>query len=76
MANVAGSLDPTLPFPFPALEVQLADGSWKVVQVEVGVPAGKTIVVARVGREEHGRLHELVMLLSAKVAGPQKVVKE
>lgn len=42
MANVAASLDPTLPFPFPTLEAQLPDGSWQTVQTPVGVPAGKT----------------------------------
>ncbi len=42
MANIAASLDPNLPFPFPVLEAELADGSWKQVQVEVGAPAGKT----------------------------------
>jgi tetratricopeptide (TPR) repeat protein len=42
MANIAGSLDPSLPFPFPILEAELPDGSWKRVPVEVGVPAGKT----------------------------------
>jgi hypothetical protein len=42
MANVAASLDPTLPFPFPSLEAQLADGSWKRVDTDVGAPAGKT----------------------------------
>jgi len=42
MANVAGSLDPNLPFPFPILEAELPNGSWKRVPVEVGVPAGKT----------------------------------
>jgi Flp pilus assembly protein TadD len=42
MANIAGSLDPSLPFPFPFLEAELPDGSWKRVAVEVGVPAGKT----------------------------------
>ncbi len=42
MANVAASLDPNLPFPFPALEAELPDGSWKKVDVDVGVPAGKT----------------------------------
>jgi hypothetical protein len=42
MANIAGSLDPTLPFPFPTLEMELADGTWKQVPVNVGVPAGKT----------------------------------
>ena len=38
MANVAASLDPNLPFPFPTLQAELADGSWKSVPVAVGVP--------------------------------------
>ena len=42
MANVAASLDASLPFPFPTLEAELPDGSWKAVQTEVGAPAGKT----------------------------------
>jgi hypothetical protein len=42
MANVAASLDTSLPFPFPTLEAQLPDGSWKPVSAEVGAPAGKT----------------------------------
>jgi Flp pilus assembly protein TadD len=42
MANIAGSIDPTLPFPFPVLDAQLADGTWRKVDVEVGTPAGKT----------------------------------
>ena len=42
MANVAASLDPNLPFPFPTLEAELPDGSWKKVDVDVGTPAGKT----------------------------------
>jgi Flp pilus assembly protein TadD len=42
MANIAGSLDPALPFPFPGLEAETADGSWTNVPVVVGVPAGKT----------------------------------
>jgi hypothetical protein len=42
MANVAASLDPKLPFPFPTLEAELPDGSWKKVEVDAGVPAGKT----------------------------------
>jgi hypothetical protein len=35
-------LDPTLPFPFPVLEAELADGTWRKVDVDVGTPAGKT----------------------------------
>jgi hypothetical protein len=42
MANIAASLDPALPFPFPVLEAEAADGSWTKVPVVVGVPAGKT----------------------------------
>ncbi|ACB76235.1 FG-GAP repeat domain-containing protein [Opitutus terrae] len=42
MANISGSIDPTLPFPFPGLEVELADGAWQKVDVVVGTPAGKT----------------------------------
>jgi Flp pilus assembly protein TadD len=42
MANISGSRDPTLPFPFPVLEAELADGAWQKVDVVVGTPAGKT----------------------------------
>jgi Tfp pilus assembly protein PilF len=42
MANVAASLDPKLPFPFPTIEAELPDGSWKRIDVDVGAPAGKT----------------------------------
>ncbi len=42
MANIGASLDPNLPFPFPTLEAEGADGSWTKVPVVVGVPAGKT----------------------------------
>ena len=42
MANIGASLDPSLPFPFPVLEAEAADGSWTNVPVMVGVPAGKT----------------------------------
>jgi Flp pilus assembly protein TadD len=42
MANIGASLDPNLPFPFPTLEVEGADGFWSKVPVVVGVPAGKT----------------------------------
>ena len=42
MANIAASLDPSLPFPFPKLEAELPDGTWQPVAVEVGAPAGKT----------------------------------
>jgi len=42
MANVGASLDPDLPFPFPTLEAQVPDGSWKKLAVDVGAPCGKT----------------------------------
>lgn len=42
MANIAGSQDPTLPFPFPMLEAETAPGNWSKVDVTVGAPAGKT----------------------------------
>ena len=42
MANVGGSHNPELPFPFPQLEVETAAGEWRPVDVTVGVPAGKT----------------------------------
>jgi cytochrome c-type biogenesis protein CcmH/NrfG len=42
MANIAGSIDPAVGPPFPTLEVQLRDGSWRKVEAEVGAPCGKT----------------------------------
>jgi tetratricopeptide (TPR) repeat protein len=42
MANLGASHDPTLPFPFPTLEVETGTGRWQPVQVDVGAPAGKT----------------------------------
>jgi Flp pilus assembly protein TadD len=42
MANIAASHDPSLPFPFPSLEAEVAPGLWKAVDVTVGAPAGKT----------------------------------
>jgi hypothetical protein len=56
MANIAASQDPTLPFPFPALEAEVAPGKWKRVDVTVGAPAGKTktIVVDLQGKLELG----------------------
>ncbi len=57
MANVAGSHDPELPFPFPTLEAEIdgpVDGAarWVPVDVVVGTPAGKTktIVVDLAGK--------------------------
>jgi cytochrome c-type biogenesis protein CcmH/NrfG len=42
MVNVAASQDPSLPFPFPSLDVEVAPGTWCAVDVTVGAPAGKT----------------------------------
>jgi hypothetical protein len=41
-ANIAASLEPALPFPFPSLEVETAEGTWRPVSVAAGAPAGKT----------------------------------
>jgi hypothetical protein len=56
MANVAASHDPSLPFPFPTLEAEVAPGTWKAVDVTVGAPAGKTktILVDLDGKLEPG----------------------
>ena len=56
MANIAASLDPSLPFPFPSLEAEVAPGIWKAVDVTVGAPAGKTktILVDLEGKLEPG----------------------
>jgi Flp pilus assembly protein TadD len=40
-ANVAASLEPHIPFPFPTLEVEVG-GAWKAVPIVAGAPAGKT----------------------------------
>jgi Flp pilus assembly protein TadD len=52
MANVSASHDPSLPFPFPILELEQPDGSWTKMDVTVGAPAGKTktIVVDLAGK--------------------------
>ncbi len=52
MANIAASHDPDLPFPFPKLEVETANGEWKPVDVVVGAPCGKTksIIVDLAGK--------------------------
>ncbi len=56
MANIAGAIDPTLPFPFPLLEAELGDGTWRKVEADVGTPAGKTktIIVDLEGRLPEG----------------------
>ena len=42
MANIGASLDASLPFPFPVLEAESADGSWRKLDIDVGAPCGKT----------------------------------
>ncbi len=42
MANMAASLDTSLPYPFPRLEAELAAGQWMPLEVTAGAPAGKT----------------------------------
>ena len=43
MANIAGSHDPELPFPFPQLEAETAPNQWQPLrEVSVGAPAGRT----------------------------------
>jgi len=56
MANVAASHDDQLPFPFPALDAEVAPGIWKRIPVTVGAPAGKTktILVDLEGKLETG----------------------
>jgi hypothetical protein len=60
MANIAASHDPSLPFPFPTLEAEVAPGIWKRLDVTVGAPAGKTktIVVDLEGKLRAG-MHRL-----------------
>jgi hypothetical protein len=52
MANIAASHHVGLPFPFPTLEAQLANGHWQHLDVTVGAPVGKTktIVADLVGK--------------------------
>jgi Tfp pilus assembly protein PilF len=56
MANIAASHDPSLPFPFPSLEAEVAPGIWRKLDVTVGAPAGKTktILVDLEGKLETG----------------------
>ena len=56
MANIASSLDSSLPFPFPTLEAEVTPGIWTAVDVTVGAPAGKTktIVVDLDGKLSSG----------------------
>jgi hypothetical protein len=43
MANIAGSHDPSLPFPFPRLEAETGPDRWVALdRLSVGAPAGRT----------------------------------
>ena len=78
MANIAASHDPSLPFPFPQLEVEVAPDSWQAVPVVVGAPAGKTktILVDLEGRLPDGarrlRLHGALEIHWDRIALLQK----
>ncbi len=52
MANIAASHRDDLPFPFPTLAVETADGAWQPVDVRFGTPAGRTksIIVELTGK--------------------------
>jgi len=54
MANINGSQDPTLPFPFPTLDAEV-EGKWQRVDVAIGAPAGKTKTIVA---DLSGRLPE------------------
>ncbi|MFN0066391.1 MAG: FG-GAP-like repeat-containing protein [Limisphaerales bacterium] len=56
MANMAAARDPDVPFPFPKLEAELADGSWRPLDFVVGAPIGKTktMLVDLTGRLPEG----------------------
>ena len=84
MANVAGSHDADLPFPFPRLEAEIEDGKWQKLDVVVGAPAGKTktILVDLDGKLPPGvrrlrlstafEIHwDRIALFSRDAAGPQ-----
>ncbi|MDB6031031.1 MAG: Tetratricopeptide 2 repeat protein [Verrucomicrobiales bacterium] len=51
-ANISAAENPELPFPFPTLEVEVAAGEWRKLDVTVGAPAGKikSIVVDLTGK--------------------------
>lgn len=42
MANIAASLYPGLPFPFPILEAETTAGVWQKLDLQPGAPIGKT----------------------------------
>jgi tetratricopeptide (TPR) repeat protein len=41
-ANMAAAIHPNLPYPFPVLEAETAEGTWQRLDLEPGAPAGKT----------------------------------
>jgi len=68
MANIAGSIDPSVGPPFPTLEVQFTDGSWRKVEAEMGAPCGKTktILVDLEGKLPGGA-HNLRLTISFEI---------
>ncbi|MBM3848184.1 MAG: VCBS repeat-containing protein, partial [Verrucomicrobia bacterium] len=42
MANMAASIRPDLPFPFPILEYETGSGAWRPLNIQPGAPIGKT----------------------------------
>jgi hypothetical protein len=68
MANIAASIDPSIGPPFPTLEVQLPDGTWRKVETEVGAPCGKTktILVDLEGKLPNGG-HSLRLTTSFEI---------
>ncbi len=42
MANIGASHDEAFPFPFPILEIEIAPGEWRKLNIETGAPSGKT----------------------------------
>jgi Flp pilus assembly protein TadD len=79
MANIAASHHPDLPFPFPTLEVETADGAWHAVDVVFGTPAGKTknFIVDLTGKLPPGsrrlRIHTAYELHWDRIALLEKV---
>ena len=77
MANIAASIDPSVGPPFPTLEVQLPDGSWRKVDTEVGAPCGKTktILVDLEGKLPNGA-HSLRLTTSFEIHWDEAVLCE
>ena len=88
MANVAASHDPDLPFPFPQLEIEGADGSWRLADVVAGAPSGKTktILIDLTGKTRPGdrrlrvstafEIHwDRIALFDRRTAGDSKIAR-